>query len=287
MKLASIVSLFACTAIAADDAHALLAKARAAYLENRGRARYWNWTSNTTRTIFDKDGIVLLQLPSVTVESPIRSDGKRCNAVLAWGDGQKPYLADAGADERCTVEQETPDVFHEELLLETRQVKVQSRSANGITLRIHKDPLAMKSEDPLRRCAAAIEGTVQLDPTSFYPMALDLAVAGPECEQRVGAVNHYDGVPIGSAVSTLRKGATIKRDYELQHDKNGNAAKDYWICVRSHSLRPLRENAQNLIVWGRRFDLERVEKGRKIAVDASTTASELAAETTLKFTEAK
>src|SRR4051812_44620604 len=98
MKLAGIVILFASAGFAADDAHALLAKARAAYLENRDHARFWNWTSATTRTIFDKDDIVLQQLPSVTVESPIRSDGKRCNAVLSWGDGEKPYLADADAD---------------------------------------------------------------------------------------------------------------------------------------------------------------------------------------------
>ena len=287
MAFALIVVFFAAAAMAADDAHALLAKSRSAYLENRERARYWNWTNTTTRTIVDKDGIVLEQLPSVTVESPIRSDGKRCNAVLAWGDGQKPYLADADADARCTVEQEAPDAFREEIFLETRQVKMQSRTTSAITLRIRKDPEALKSTDPLRRCAGAMEGTVRLDPVSFFPMVLDLTVAGSECELRMGAVNHYDDAPVSSAVSSLRKGATIHREYELQRDRSGNASKDFWISVRSHSLRPLRDNARNLIFWGRRFELQKIQKDRRVSVEASTTASELAAEATLKFTEAK
>src|SRR5438309_10774113 len=109
MRPAFITILCITSASAADDAHALLAKARAAYLENHERERYWNWTTATTRTILDKDGVEIERLPSVTVESPIRSDGKRCNAVLAWGDGQTPYLADADADARCTVEEESRD----------------------------------------------------------------------------------------------------------------------------------------------------------------------------------
>ena len=96
---------------APKDATAILANARTAFLENRQRERFWTWTTISDRSITDKAGTVLKKLPQVTIESPIRSDGKRCNAVLAWGDGVEPYLANASADERCKVEKESPETF--------------------------------------------------------------------------------------------------------------------------------------------------------------------------------
>jgi hypothetical protein len=71
-----------------------------------------------------KGGELLEKLPSVTVESPIRSDGKRCNALLAWGDGVEPYLANASAEERCAVEKEAPETFRVDAFLESRQVNI-------------------------------------------------------------------------------------------------------------------------------------------------------------------
>jgi hypothetical protein len=75
----------------------------------------------------------------VTVESPIRSDGKRCNALLAWGDGVEPYLANASAEERCAVEKEAPETFRVDAFLESRQVKIQSSTSSSITLVIRED----------------------------------------------------------------------------------------------------------------------------------------------------
>ncbi len=287
MRLIAGAFALACTAMAADDAHALMAKARAAYLENRSRQRYWNWTTTTTRTVLDKSGVELERLPSVTVESPIRSDGKRCNAVLAWGDGVKPYLADGDADARCTVETESRDAFREEMLLENSQVKIQSRTRESITLRIRPDSMALKSDDPLRRCSASFEGTLQLDPASFFPKALDLVLTGSACEQEVAPVNHYDDTPILNARSSLRKGSTLQRTYALQRDKNGDPAKDFWIAVHLHSVRPLRDGAVRMIVFGRPFVLQHSGKNRSIALDAVTEASELAIDSVLKFTEPK
>jgi hypothetical protein len=287
MKLAAATAILAANALlAADDAHALLAKARAAYLENHERERYWNWTTITTRQVLSKDGHVLDEIPAVTVESPIRSDGKRCNAVLAWGDGREPYLANASADERCQVEKETQEMFRAETLLETAQVRVRSRSASGIVLAVRPDPELAKSSDPYRQCAGAIEGVIELDRATFFPRMFDLAVAGPGCEQVMGATNHYDDHVVIAARSTLRKGATLRRVYELQHDKSGNASKDYWILVQARSVRPLRNDGLNLIVWSRRFELH-PEKDRRIVVEARTTASELASDVTVKFTEGK
>src|SRR5277367_4695603 len=93
----ALIFLFA-SAARAEDAAALLAKARAAFVENQSQERYWIWTITTTRAILDKNGNTVERIPSVTIESPIRSDGKRCNAVVAWGDGVEPYLKNASAD---------------------------------------------------------------------------------------------------------------------------------------------------------------------------------------------
>lgn len=106
-----LVSAVFLSAAAGQDAGGLLAKAHTAFIENSAHARYWNWTVVSTRTVIGKDGKVLEELPSVTVESPIRSDGKRCNAVLAWGDGREAYLANASAEERCAVKKNRPICF--------------------------------------------------------------------------------------------------------------------------------------------------------------------------------
>jgi hypothetical protein len=280
------VLLFAVSAGAADDARELLAKARTAYLNNRQSERYWNWTTSTTRAVLCQTGAVLEEIPSVTVESPIRTDGRRCNAVLAWGDGREPYLANASADERCQVEQEANEVFHVETLLQTGQVRVQSRSAAAIRLTIRPDRALAQSSDAFSQCVGSIEGAIELDPSTFFPMKFDLRVAGSGCEQMKPAAIHYDVNTVTSARSTLQKGSTIIREYELQRDKAGNRSKDYWILAHAHSERPLRNDASHLIVWGRRFEAPRA-KDRRLVMDAKTTASEFASDATVKFTESK
>jgi hypothetical protein len=139
------------------DAAALLAKARVAFMENQKRERYWNWTAVENRSILDKNGKVIENIPSVTVDSPIRSDGRRCNAVLAWGDGREPYLANASADERCSVEKEMPGVFRIEALFESHHVKMESRDASSIVLAVGQDKELVSSADPSERCAARWE----------------------------------------------------------------------------------------------------------------------------------
>jgi len=267
---------------AADDAHALLEKARTAFLENRERERYWNWTTTSNRWVIDKDGKTVDQLPSVTVESPIRSDGKRCNAVLAWGDGREPYLANADADSRCAVEQEALDLFQVEALLESRAVKLQSRSASQITLEIRPET-ATDTTDPVRRCIASIQAKLELDPHSFFPKRIDVNAIGSGCEHSTTAVDHYDHAPILRAASSFRKGTTMVIEYEIQKDKSGNTSKDYWIAVHRHSVRLLPKDAKFMITWGRRYELTSSGDHRKLVIDGTTVATELAADTTLKF----
>ncbi len=279
------VSAFA--AKAAHDAQALLAKAHEAYVANRESEKYWNWTSVTTRSILDKNGALLEEIPSVTVESPIQSDGKRCNALLAWGDGEKPYLADADADRRCTVEQEIRSEFQVETLLEIGQVSVESRSADSIVLKLRKNKEQLQSDDLARSCAAAMEGRITLDPATYFPRILDLRVSESTCRVAREAPLHYDGGAAVKAISSLSQGATIRNEYEFLRDKNGVAAKDHWMATKTHSVRPIKDNTQNFIVWGRRFQLTEGQKGRHIVVDTKTTATELTTDSVIKFTDPK
>jgi len=96
-------------------------------------------------------------------------------------------------------------------------------------------------------------------------------------------MNHYDETPFVGTSSTLRKGATLEREYALQTDKAGDPSKAFWMCMCQHSLRPLRDASGILVVWGRGFDLGPPESGRHVIVDARTIANELATETPLKF----
>ena len=278
-SIALNASLFA----SAEDARALLSKARDAYNANRERDRHWNWTTTTHRSIVSASGRELEHLPAVTVESPIQTDGKRCNAVLAWGDGREPYLAGAAADDRCRVEQEIRELLNERSILESARVRVRSRSPRSIVLAVSRDPAAMFSPDRFARCTASVEGTIQLDPVSYYPTIFDLEVTGSGCEQQVPVVNHYDGPQVSTAVSTFRRGAHVLWEYVLQKDKSGDATRDYWICVRRHSVRPLSDDARVLLVWGRRFEMTSTGHSRRIVIDAESKAAELTTDITITF----
>ncbi len=280
--------LFVSTAAAAQEARDLLARAHSAFFENSERARFWNWTAVSTRIVTDKDGKVLEELPAVTVESPIRSDGKRCNAVLAWGDGRAAYLADASADERCAVEKEQLDLLPLERLLQGRQVKIQSRTEHTITLAIRIDKSAMESEDPVERCVASAEATVEIDAASFFPKRIEVHVPNANCEQKhVTANEHYDGAVLQNVINGYAKGTRLTLSYEAQKDKAGVSQKDYWLCTHRHSERPLPKNSGGIIVSGRLFKLKSRGPDRRMIIDCVTTGSELSAESVLKFVPEK
>jgi hypothetical protein len=300
MKLIAIalVPLLSAGASAQDaaklkDAWALLEKARAAFVENQKRDRYWNWTAVESRSILDKSGKVVEKIPSVTVDSPIRSDGKRCNAVLAWGDGREPYLVNATADERCTVEKEIPGVFRIEALFESHHVKVESRDASSIVLAIGQDKELVSSGDPSERCAGSVEGKIQLDAATFFPKRIDVTVATNGCMQtRRTGVDHYGAEstskspgdsPANPVFSGLLKGSVLQFEYEAQKDKTGDAAKDFWTCVHKHSVRLLQQGTTGMFVSGRLFRLTGRGPDRRVVVDATTKAAELSAESLLKF----
>lgn len=287
LKLATPALLLAAS-VAAQDATALLAKARTAFIENHERERFWNWTTVSLRSIVDKNGAPLEELPSVTIDSPIRSDGKRCNAVLAWGDGVEPYLANASADERCSVEKEVSSIFKLESFLESRQVKIQSRSDSAITLAIREDKSTADASDPVKRCVASTRGTIQIDLATYFPVQIEVTMPGVACEQKkVSASNHYDDAVLKNVTGGYTKGTLLRFDYELQKDKTDDAAKNFWICVRTHSVRPLQKKGSGMLISGRRFELSSSGPGRSMLLDGRTTASELSAESLIKFETVK
>jgi hypothetical protein len=281
-KLIASVLLIASVA-SAQDAVTILAKARAAFLENRERERFWNWTTVTERSITDKNRNVLDKLPSTTVESPIRGDGKRCNALLAWGDGVEPYLSTATPEERCAVQEENGHLFREEAFLASRRVKLQSQTASAITLSISEDKERMHDPDAAVRCLASVYGIVRIDPASYFPFEIELNMPTSNCLRRLDSVaNHYDEAELKNINNGETKGTTVSEHYELQKDKAGDRSKDFWICARRHGVRPLEKNAQLFIVSGRQFPLTPASD-RKIIVDSRTFATELAAESLIKF----
>jgi hypothetical protein len=293
IALALLLSAAASAQDTSKDALAVLEKARAAFFENQKHERYWNWTTVEGRSILDKSGKVIEVLPMVTVDSPIRSDGKRCNAVLAWGDGREPYLVNATADERCTVEKEIPGVFRIEALFESRQLKMESRDASSIVLAIRQDKELVSSADPSERCAGSVEGKIQLDAASFFPKRIDVTVATNGCMQtRRTGVDHYGAEasskspgdsPANPVFSGLLKGSVLQFEYELQKDKTGDGTKDFWICVHKHSVRMLQPGTTGMFVSGRLFRLTSRGPDRRCVVDGVTKATELSAESLLKF----
>ncbi len=280
MRALALLSLLG-TAACAQDGQALLAKARAAFLANQPQERYWIWTAITTRSIVDKAGTTRDQFPSVTIESPIRSDGKRCNAVVAWGDGVEPYLKDASADQRCKVEEEVQPVVELEAVLEGEHVTIESRNDSEITLRIH--PEKAESSDAAKRCAGSLDGSIRLDPQTNFPRHIDFTVTSDGCERKQALLeDHYAGSVVRAA-GGYAKGTRILIEYTLARDKTGNASRDFWISTHRRVVQPLPKNLTGVVISGRRFKVSSKGPDRQGVSEVITTATEVTAESLLKF----
>lgn len=269
----------------AQDAATLLAKAREAFIQNQARERHWTWVTATTRAVIDKKGSKLQDLPSFTVESPIRSDGKRCNAVIAWGDSVEPYLANAAADERCKVADENRDTVQIAELLDPRPAKIESRKA-AITISFPQNKALVSSPDPSKRCAASITGRIQLDAASFFPKRIALEVPDHGCEGQRTVTEHYEDLSM-QVHSGPTKDTTLLYEYELEHDRAGDQSKDYWIAAHVHIKRALLPRSTWIVNWSRRTQLTSPAANHFLDYDAKMTATELSAEAKIKFDVAK
>jgi hypothetical protein len=264
------------------DATALLAKAVAAFENNRKNEKHWNWTILETRHLLNKSGASLQSFPSVTSESVIQSDGRRCNALTAWGDGREPYMKDADPDERCQAFNAIGTPFQVSLLLGSANAKLIDRSASAIRISVLPDRSRAKAPDYGVRCAASIKATIQLDPATFFPIRIEGEVAESGCDGEFQPVVHYETISRQPMVSQFRKGASFRVVYELQKDKFDNPANSFWISTEQHYVQPWNSDARVLYYWGRQVPANRAA-GHRLVKDIKTTAREFGAGSQLRF----
>jgi hypothetical protein len=266
------------------DPTILLAKAAAAYDRNQQNAQHWNWTAVETRSLTDKSGAVLQNFPSVTAESVIRSEGKRCNAVVEWGDKLKPYLADADPDSRCRAMDEFRMPFEVSELLKSGQVRMAPPTGAGVVLLISPDKVRMRADDPAVRCAASIEATVRLDHTTYFPLTIDGKVTEKGCDQTLVPVVQYGrDRPSSPMRSSFRKGAEFRMEFGLQKDKFGNAGNSFWLCVKQHYVFPWDSANEVLVYWGRQVAVTAKRPAHQLVKDIQTSAREFGASSQPRF----
>ncbi|HTS65494.1 MAG TPA: hypothetical protein VMH28_25910 [Candidatus Acidoferrales bacterium] len=278
-----ICILAALAAPAADtDAPAILAKAVAAFERNLANEKFWNWTSTETRIITDRSGKNLQKLPAVRSESVILGDGRRCNAVVSWGDGHAPYLKDAAPEDRCQAYTAIGTPFQVALLLKSATAKVTGRSADTITLSVLPDKLRQKDPEYGVRCAASIEGAVELDAATFFPLRIEGRVVDSGCNSNFVPVMHDTPLTHAPMSSNFRKGAHFLVVYSLQKDRFDNPAHSFWISTGQRYDQPLSQDVGVLYYWGRQFPV-RTTAARRLIKDVATTAQEFGAGSQLTF----
>ena len=282
-KVCSLLALAAFSCAAADNRTALdlLAKASAAFDANQAREIHWNWTAMEKRSLLNHSGATVQTFPSVTAESVLRANGNRCNAVVAWGDGLKPYKASASADERCRAMDDFKPPFEVRELLRGSQAKIAPASQGGTQILIAPDKARQRSDDPSIRCAASIEATVSLDSASSFPRSIEGKVVTDGCEQRGSAPMQYGQASSKLMRSAFRKGASFRMTFQLQKDKFANQANSFWICVSQHYVMPWDSDNEVLAYWGRQIPAN--SAGRQLVKDISTRAREFGADSAVSF----
>jgi hypothetical protein len=267
-----------------QEASGLLAKAREEMLRNREQQKHWIWTTATEHYVINKSGDVVERLPSVKTESLIRPDGRRCNAVLEWSDGVKPYLLDADAEKRCEVEQESNNVFQLAALLASQTVKIKSRTATTVTLEIQPDKRALGSSDPEVRCAASVRARVEIDLASSFPKLISGEVTETGCDQsNLHVATHYGDGPVLRARSGFHKGATFLYEYEFRSGKLAGQERHYWAATHVRSAFPMPNQVANVVYWGRKIPVMSYGPGLSQVAEARTLTTELGVESRIKF----
>lgn len=269
------------SARAADDASALLGKAVEAYRANEPRQKNWNWQTVESRELVDRSGKTVQRFPSVTVESVLRSDGRRCNAVSAWGDGRKPYLAEASADERCQAMSAIAPPFPPLGVLLSRRAKVVEQTGEAIVIAVSPDSGRLKDADFELRCGASIRATVRLDPATYFPVRIEGEVAESGCDSTFTAVNQYETLTRSPMSSSFRKGSTFRVEWTLEKDKTGDAGKSYRIAAAQHYSMPWNNDNRVLYYWGRQVPVLR--EGHRLVKELKTTAQEFVVGSELIF----
>jgi hypothetical protein len=264
-----------------QEALNLLSKASAAYDANASHEHHWNWTAQEKRQLATHAGGIVQLLPAVTAESVLRKTGDRCNAVVEWSDGLKPFKANADSDERCRAMDEFRAPFEVRELLRATQAKTVADWEGGAAILIPADKARQHSSDPAVRCAASIEATVRLDPGSFFPHSIEGKVVGDGCEYHGAAISQYGKASSQPMRSTFRKGASFRMVFALQKDKFGNEENSYWICASQHYLMPWDSDSETIAYWGRQLHVK--AGGHQLVKDIETRAREFGADSAVSF----
>jgi hypothetical protein len=190
----------------APGAASLLAKASAAYEQNILQEKHWNWTSTEIYRVTLKGGDIVARLPSVTIESVIRSDGQRCSAVLRWDDGVEAHLAKGDAESRCAATSGDRSALDLTRILKSRRVTLVSETAEGITLAITPDKDLLHAPEIEVRCSASLRVTLLMDAATFFPRRVEGEVVESGCDrERVSASVYYGGKPPAWVRDSLTK----------------------------------------------------------------------------------
>jgi hypothetical protein len=268
-------------AAAADEAADWLTKAVEAFRKNEPKQKHWNWQTVETRELVDRSGKAVQAFPVVTSESVIRADGRRCNAVVAWGDGKKPYLADADPDERCQAMEAIRPPFPPAGVLVNHRAKVLSRTASSVTIGIEPDKSKLKDPNSDIRCGASIRATVKLDATTSFPLRIEGEVTESGCDGSFVPVNQYETMTRAPMNSNFRRGATFWVEWSLEKDKTGDSERNFWITTAQHYSQPWHEGATVLYYWGRQVAVR--HDGNRLVKDMKTTAQEFVVGSELVF----
>ena len=264
-------------AAAQPTAAELLAKARAAFESNVAKENRWNWKTTQMHVLRTVSGVELRRLPDVTVESVIRQDGRRCNAVTSWGDGVAPYKLDADADTRCGGQDPVDPPLRVEALL----AATNARLIDPHTVAIRHDRAHMHDAAPEVRCTASVEGTIRLDPETNFPARIEGKLVDTGCESETWSELHYDGDPVKlPSRRGLFKGTQFRLEFQLQSDKYGNPANSFWITTAQHWYRPF-SHIEGIIYFNRRFAINMANA--VWITDSETVAQEFGVQSQTRF----
>ena len=281
-----LVLTLAASPALAQDATALLAKAATAFENNQQSEKHWNWKIVETRHIENGAGKTVESFPTVSSESVIRSNGRRCNALTEWSDGLEPYMKGADPDQRCQAFNALSTPFQVALLLASTKGKIAGRTAGVIRIEVQPDASKGKAKSFDERCAAALKTTLELDAETHFPMTIEGEVAGSGCNGSFQPVVHYASYDRRPMVSQFRKGTTFRIVYRRQDDKFGNPENSYWISTEQHYVQPWDSDSHLLFYWGRQVAV-RNSTGRHMVKDVKTAAQEFGAGSQLIFDKDK
>ncbi len=267
-----LAAALATATLTAQDATALLAKANDAFQKNQAKMVNWNWTVEERAFTRDTAGKTVQEFPVVKAESIVRSDGRRCEAILSWSDGTPPYPEGADNDTRCQLVETDLNLSTMALdkLLQSRMGTISAETATDTTIVILPDK-HLPSSDPLAKCAAAIAGTVHLDRATFFPKSIHAEVVAGGCRIKHGHQEWW-----------LDKGTTFELDYTLQHDRAGRAENDFWIVTRKR-VETAPEKPGIYVMRARKFAPNAPKMKQGLVSESRTIAQQFGAQSTITF----